>query len=276
MGRHSRAATTRHRTHRGDGYGRPVQDVTVDVEMCAIRQRRRCPGLLAELGGEGRELGQRHRVYATDHARGNWRTYASVAAAVVVGAVVVAGAAACIAATAGLCAGVVAGAATAIATGVAAGTAGSAAGYAFTGDDGQGTLSWAGLGTNLAIGAVVGGVGAGVSMGLTNAANRITAAHKAANAAKAAARAAKAKAAAAKAAAAKAAASSARMGSRSATTLQPASSEVPRGPGFKERIDFGYRIGTWVGEGGTSSPTPVGILHYRADGSVHIVPGRPS
>ncbi|WP_370353583.1 polymorphic toxin type 50 domain-containing protein [Kribbella sp. VKM Ac-2571] len=51
---------------------------------------------------------------------------------------------------------------------------------------------------------------------------------------------------------------------------------VPRGqPGFKERIDFGYRIGITMSREGVGSPTTVGILHYRADGSVHIVPGRP-
>jgi hypothetical protein len=51
---------------------------------------------------------------------------------------------------------------------------------------------------------------------------------------------------------------------------------VPRGQaGFKERIDFGDNIGTYVSRDGTSSPTSIGILHYRADGSVHIIPGRP-
>lgn len=51
---------------------------------------------------------------------------------------------------------------------------------------------------------------------------------------------------------------------------------VPRGQaGFKERIDFGDSIGTYVSRDGTSSPTSIGILHYRADGSVHIIPGRP-
>ncbi|WP_410793398.1 DUF6531 domain-containing protein [Kribbella sp. C-35] len=52
--------------------------------------------------------------------------------------------------------------------------------------------------------------------------------------------------------------------------------KVVRGqPGFKERIDFGYRIGIYMTRDGVASPTTVGILHYRADGSVHIVPGRP-
>jgi hypothetical protein len=48
-----------------------------------------------------------------------------------------------------------------------------------------------------------------------------------------------------------------------------------RDAGFKERIDFGDSIGTYVSRDGTSSPTSIGILHYRADGSVHIIPGRP-
>jgi hypothetical protein len=51
---------------------------------------------------------------------------------------------------------------------------------------------------------------------------------------------------------------------------------VPRGQaGFKERIDFGDSIGSYVSRDGASSPTSIGILHYRADGSVHIIPGRP-
>ncbi len=52
---------------------------------------------------------------------------------------------------------------------------------------------------------------------------------------------------------------------------------VPRGePGFRERIDFGYIVGTYMPkDGGEPTPTSVGIVHYRADGSVHIVPGRP-
>lgn len=51
---------------------------------------------------------------------------------------------------------------------------------------------------------------------------------------------------------------------------------VPRGqPGFKERIDFGERIGTYVPREGSPASTSNGILHYRGDGSVHIVPARP-
>ncbi len=51
---------------------------------------------------------------------------------------------------------------------------------------------------------------------------------------------------------------------------------VPRGQaGFRERIDFGDTIGTYIARDGSSSPTSIGILHYRADGSAHIVPGRP-
>jgi hypothetical protein len=51
---------------------------------------------------------------------------------------------------------------------------------------------------------------------------------------------------------------------------------TPRGQaGFKERIDFGKPIGTWVGKDGKEMQTSVGMLHYRADGTVHIVPARP-
>lgn len=164
----------------------------------------------------------------TKHAQDNWRTYAAVAAGVVVSSLVVAAAGACIAATAGLCGVVVAGVATTVVTAVAAGAAGSAAAYAYVGDDGQGTLSWAGFASNAAAGAVLGGVGAGVSTGLTNVANRITAAHKAAAAAKAAAKAAKARAAAAKAVAA----NSARAGTLSATT-QSASRAAKIAPEIK-------------------------------------------
>lgn len=51
---------------------------------------------------------------------------------------------------------------------------------------------------------------------------------------------------------------------------------VPRGQaGFKERIDFGGIIGTFISRDGASSPTSIAVLHYRADGSVPIIPGRP-
>lgn len=51
---------------------------------------------------------------------------------------------------------------------------------------------------------------------------------------------------------------------------------IPRGQaGFKERIDYGHMIGHFVDKDGISTPSSIGILHYRADGSVHIVPGRP-
>jgi hypothetical protein len=57
--------------------------------------------------------------------------------------------------------------------------------------------------------------------------------------------------------------------------MSPLDLSVNRSPGFKERIDFGDSIGTYVSRDSTSSPTSIGILHYRADGSVHIIPGRP-
>lgn len=120
----------------------------------------------------------------TNHVQDNWRTYASVGVSVVVGAAVVTGAAACIAATAGVCAGVLAGAATTLGTSMAAGAAGAAAAYGVIGDDGRGSLSWAGFGVSTGIGTLAGGIfgklggtGAGVTQGLTNLANRITAAH---------------------------------------------------------------------------------------------------
>ncbi|MEV0798876.1 polymorphic toxin type 50 domain-containing protein [Kribbella sp. NPDC050281] len=46
--------------------------------------------------------------------------------------------------------------------------------------------------------------------------------------------------------------------------------------GSRERIDFGKTIGIWVGKDGTQMQTTVGILHYKADGSVHIVPAKPN
>jgi hypothetical protein len=51
---------------------------------------------------------------------------------------------------------------------------------------------------------------------------------------------------------------------------------VQRGQaGFKERVDFGHQIGVYISQDGSAAPTSVGIMHYRADGSVHVVPGRP-
>lgn len=52
---------------------------------------------------------------------------------------------------------------------------------------------------------------------------------------------------------------------------------VPRGTsGFKERIDYGEVIGIWVSaDGKIRLPTAIGMLHYQADGAVHIVPARP-
>ncbi|HVY87270.1 MAG TPA: polymorphic toxin type 50 domain-containing protein, partial [Hyphomonadaceae bacterium] len=55
-----------------------------------------------------------------------------------------------------------------------------------------------------------------------------------------------------------------------AGTGQPANS-VPRGQaGFRERVDFGERIGRYNG-----APTQKGIIHYAQDGTVHIVPAAP-
>lgn len=52
---------------------------------------------------------------------------------------------------------------------------------------------------------------------------------------------------------------------------------IPRGEaGFRERIDFGQNIGTYISRDGQALPTSIGILHYRADGTIHIVPGRPA
>jgi hypothetical protein len=53
--------------------------------------------------------------------------------------------------------------------------------------------------------------------------------------------------------------------------------KIPPGQaGYKERVDFGYLIGSYASEDGAAAPTTVGLFHYRADGSVHIVPGRPA
>jgi RHS repeat-associated protein len=49
---------------------------------------------------------------------------------------------------------------------------------------------------------------------------------------------------------------------------------VARGlPGFRERIDFGYKIGEVVRDG-VSTPTTRGIIHYSKEG-IHIVPSNP-
>jgi hypothetical protein len=51
---------------------------------------------------------------------------------------------------------------------------------------------------------------------------------------------------------------------------------VPRGqPGFRERVNFGEEIGTYVDTNGNRLPTSVGIIHYAKGGSIHIVPARP-
>jgi len=46
-------------------------------------------------------------------------------------------------------------------------------------------------------------------------------------------------------------------------------------PGFKEKVDFKERIGTWVSKDGSQSlPTTKGIIHY-SDNGAHIVPAYP-
>ncbi|MFB9955789.1 DUF6531 domain-containing protein [Cellulomonas denverensis] len=123
---------------------------------------------------------------AVDWTKDNWRTVAGTAAGVAAGIAIGVGVAACVAATAGLCAGVVAGAATAIIGGAAAGAGGAAAAYAFTGDDGHGSYSWSGFGTQVGIGTVAGAVTGGVGYGVTSAfrslGNRLTQAHRMATA----------------------------------------------------------------------------------------------
>lgn len=52
---------------------------------------------------------------------------------------------------------------------------------------------------------------------------------------------------------------------------------VARGEsGFRARIDYGENIGTYIDMNGNAYPTSVAILHYKSDGSIHIVPGRPA
>ncbi|MGH7489624.1 MAG: polymorphic toxin type 50 domain-containing protein [bacterium] len=55
-----------------------------------------------------------------------------------------------------------------------------------------------------------------------------------------------------------------------------AANKVPRGEaGFKERVDFGRIIGTYVDPStGVAVTTTKGIIVYASDG-VHIVPARP-
>lgn len=49
----------------------------------------------------------------------------------------------------------------------------------------------------------------------------------------------------------------------------------PRGTnGFRERVDFGEVIGTYVDSAGNRFPTTMGIIHYGKHGA-HIVPARP-
>ena len=100
---------------------------------------------------------------AVNNMRENWRTYAGFAASVVVGIGVMTLATACVAATAGLCL---------IGVGAAAGGASALTSYMFTGDDGQGTLSWSGglkaVGFGATIGALTGPF-AGTGIGITQA-----------------------------------------------------------------------------------------------------------
>ena len=46
------------------------------------------------------------------------------------------------------------------------------------------------------------------------------------------------------------------------------------GSSNRERIDFGFEIGTYVDERGNRTKTTVGIIHFSKQGA-HIVPGRP-
>uniref|UniRef100_A0A7C9JJ75 Transposase n=1 Tax=Muribaculaceae bacterium Z82 TaxID=2304548 RepID=A0A7C9JJ75_9BACT len=42
----------------------------------------------------------------------------------------------------------------------------------------------------------------------------------------------------------------------------------------RERVDFGFEIGTYVGRDGSRQATTIGNIHYSNSGS-HIVPARP-
>lgn len=42
----------------------------------------------------------------------------------------------------------------------------------------------------------------------------------------------------------------------------------------RERVDFGFEIGTYVNEFGNRQKTTVGIIHYSRQGA-HIVPAKP-
>jgi hypothetical protein len=50
-------------------------------------------------------------------------------------------------------------------------------------------------------------------------------------------------------------------------------------PGYKERVDFGRVIGEYAlkieGKPTSFYPTTKGIIHYAADGKVHVVPADP-
>lgn len=61
-----------------------------------------------------------------------------------------------------------------------------------------------------------------------------------------------------------------------AGTGQPVGTALPGQPGYRERVDFGQPIGIYVGQNGERMSTTVGIIHYRMDGTAHIVPARPN
>lgn len=60
-----------------------------------------------------------------------------------------------------------------------------------------------------------------------------------------------------------------------AGTGSPANTNKPGTPGYRERVDFGEKIGTWKsGDGLQQSETAIGIIHYGSKGA-HIIPARP-
>ncbi|MCP4582425.1 MAG: hypothetical protein GY839_12510 [candidate division Zixibacteria bacterium] len=61
-----------------------------------------------------------------------------------------------------------------------------------------------------------------------------------------------------------------------AGTGEPVGNKLRGMAGFKERVDFGYKIGYYVNKkGGPPMETTRGIIHYNQDGLIHIVPARP-
>jgi len=51
--------------------------------------------------------------------------------------------------------------------------------------------------------------------------------------------------------------------------------EIPGNPGYRERIDFGEKIGIWKSSDGlVAKETTVGMIIYANDG-VHLIPLRP-